>query len=99
MIGPTTHLTADHIFALLLDIDTPIQDRDDVDRLLPYDIFQHPSEDLLIANVSEPLQKQRFFRANLLVHISFVCGVRSLAHGLVFRNEICTRMLQASKYT
>ena len=39
-IGPATHLTADHIFVLFPDIDTPIQDRDDVDRLLPYDIFQ-----------------------------------------------------------
>ena len=46
-----THLTADHISALFPDVDTPFQDVGDVvNRLLPYHIFQHPREDLLIAS-------------------------------------------------
>ena len=46
-----THLTADHVSALFPDVNTPFQDVGDVvDRLLPYHIFQHPREDLLVAN-------------------------------------------------
>ncbi|KAF8271529.1 hypothetical protein EI94DRAFT_1720335 [Lactarius quietus] len=46
-----THLTTDHISALFPDVNTSFQDVGDVvDRLLPYHVFQHPREDLLIAN-------------------------------------------------
>jgi hypothetical protein len=77
-IKPATHLTTDHIFALFPGIDTPSQDRDDVDCLLPYDIFQHPREDLLKrerrATESEILQSELAGTYLLRVRCSFLCS-------------------------
>ena len=95
-----THLTADHISALFPDVDTPFQDVGDVvNRLLPYHIFQHPREDLLIASKGKRRATETEILQSELAGISFLCmRYRSLAYGLL-RNEICIRMLQAPKCT
>jgi hypothetical protein len=80
-IRPAPPLTVDHVFPLFPGIDTPFQDRDDVDRLLPYDVFQHPRENLFKANkperrATEPeiLQSELAGTYLLRVRCSFPCS-------------------------